>query len=164
MKYALRRPHNSANASRTAGAAGRPPRANAPEIASEPTIGGRLRALHGEQADARWISERLGCPEDVALQLIESWMPEGSPQFVEHSLQTLARHLDLAPAKLLRCLQGPTSAAGAAAAPKAAPRGAPADEPKAPPRKEVTLGSTDGIRVVSQRQPTVVYKKSRRIV
>jgi hypothetical protein len=183
MRYApLRSRKNPASAppGRTAAPRSRP-------AASDPmgqTVGDRLRAKAGAEYGSAWLARALGCSPDTAVELDGYWLPQGPPHLLEQTIGVFAKALDLDAQRLLALIlsasQQPRHAAPAEApaaprkpAPRqprtaeaapAAPHQASAPAARAPKQSEISIGSAEGVRVIKQQQPTIVYRKSRKFV
>lgn len=171
MRYALRRGRKAPGSDQSTELAKRP---RAPSLAGgEQTVGAQLRALYGDQYSESWLSRELRCDPAVAAQVAEYWMPQGHPLWVEHSLGIFANAhgLDSRAVIALITAKAPsreTSAPRDMAAPAAPARPA---KPKvtvrkqrAPVQTEISIGSAEGVRVIKQQQPTIVWRRSRKLV
>ena len=183
MHYALIRPRKGSSPD-SASRSGPRPRQSAP-VKTEQTVGDRLRAKAGPGFTPAWLAQELGCSVDTATELAGYWIPQGPPHLLEQTLNVFANALELDAQRLHELLRG---AAGPApySAPVSAPRAlAPRDstprdsaprrpavagaaprisiKPAAPAQAEISIGSAEGVRVVRQRQPTIVYRKVRKV-
>jgi hypothetical protein len=150
----------------------------------ERTVGERLRARIGAEYDQMWLAQALGCKPEAAAELDGYWIPQGPPHLLEQTLGVFAKVLELDAQRLINLINSvnsaPRSAPAASAAAPAARRSVAPSRPKAaeapstaprratvapaPAHAEISIGSADGIRVVKQQQPTIVFRKTRRYV
>lgn len=182
MHYALIRPRKG-SASDSSSRSSQRPRQTAP-VKTEQTVAERLNAKAGGSFSAEWLAQELGCPVGAAAELAGYWIPQGPPHLLEQTLNVFANALDLNATRLQDLLRGvpvsygaapqapraPRSAAPHAAShhaaprkPAAGPRLSAGPRPDEPAQAEISIGSSEGVRVVKQRQPTIVYRKTRKV-
>jgi hypothetical protein len=150
----------------------------------EQTVADRVRSQAGGEYSAAWLARALGCSPDTAAELEGYWIPQGPPHLLEQTVGVFAKTLDLDAQRLLQLVNSAGSAprSSAPSAPRRfesqrpapqrpmAPRpqqaepAAPAASASAPRTAEISIGSAEGVRVVKQQQPTIVYRKTRRFV
>lgn len=150
---------------------------------SEQTIGESLRANVGSAYSEAWLANALACSPAAAAELATYWIPLESPHLLKQAVGVFANALDLDAQRLLALLwyeSSPQRISAPAFRPESpaqhggsTPRGPVVTTPvSAPPQRmpqkargiEISIGSNEGVRVVKQRQPTIVYRKSRKLV
>lgn len=164
MHYALRRARQPSAA--THGPA-------APSSGSPESLSKQLQARRKDYTTA-WLAEQLRCPEDTAAALAECWLPAGPPHMRLQQLNAQAAWFGVDARRLGELLDAAPASSPAAtvrvevrpARSVARPQTAPASPATPAPalKREMHLGSAEGVRVVQQRQPTIVYRKPRRAV
>jgi hypothetical protein len=143
-----------------------------------PTLGDRLKAMVGSEYDELWLAQALGCPAATATELQGYLIPQGPPHLVEQTLGIFAKVLDLDAQRLFNLVGGGSLPPRSAAAQVPVRRNIPQRQakpetrvstapqrpsaPPPPPQAEISIGSAEGVRVVKQQQPTIVYRKTRR--
>jgi hypothetical protein len=149
------------------------------------TVGDRLKAKAGPEYGSAWLARALDCSPDTAVELDGYWLPQGPPHLLEQTIGVFAKALDLDAQRLLSLILSPPAPQRAAPPPAtAAPRSPaprehrsaetepsvarrrsdPAAAAPAPRQAEISIGSADGVRVIKQQQPTIVYRKTRKFV
>lgn len=163
MHYSLRRPYKSPDSKRVtrSGRTSDPARAGI----SEQTVGAQLKAQYGAEYNVAWLSRQLHCSPSTAAELASYWLPQGVPRLRDQALNVFTAALGLDSQALVALLGSgidkPRREFG-----RAAPSNllAPPVSLPEPFGKEVTIGSDEGVRVVKQRQPTIVWRKVRKFV
>lgn len=164
--------------------AGRPA-AHTKFTASDPmgqTLGDKLKAAVGSDYNELWLAQALGCSPATANELQGYLVPNGPPHLLEQTLGVFAKVLDLDAQRLSNLVNGASQPSrGTATVPvrrnipprqprpetrpenrvSTAPQ-RPSAPPPSPPQAEISIGSAEGVRVVKQQQPTIVYRKTRR--
>jgi hypothetical protein len=157
MHYALRRARQPSAAAHGSAA----PSSGSPESLSK-----QLQARRSDYSTA-WLAEQLRCPEATAAALAECWLPAGPPHMRLQQLNAQAAWFGVDARRLGQLLDEPAAPPTVEVRTvRSAARYPPAPaNPAAPaPKRELHLGSAEGVRVVQQRQPTIVYRKPRRAV
>jgi len=183
MRYAPLRPRKDSTS--TPGHRSHPRSRPAAPERMEQTVGDRLRAVAGSEYGAAWLAGALGCSPEAAAELDGYWIPQGPPHLLEQTVGVFSKVLELDAQRLLGLINSASLAPRSMSAPSAAaPRSIPPRKPRAagatssagphrqdPPvsaptarLSEISIGSAEGVRVVKQQQPTIVYRKSRKYV
>jgi len=183
MRYAPLRPRKDSTS--TPGHRSHPRSRPAAPERMEQTVGDRLRVGAGAEYGAAWLARALDCSPETAAELDGYWIPQGPPHLLEQTVGVFAKVLELDGQRLLNLIHSASalprsvSARPSTAAPRnLAPRqprtaeaasAGPRRQAAAPPAPaarlaEISIGSAEGVRVVKQQQPTIVYRKSRKYV